>query len=127
MKYGQSNDFEESASQQVSLMSRKIHVAGVGTFPAIPEPGESNPMLSARPPKAALDDARIDCQAVNQTYAGYVYGDSCIGQVTVHHTGFTRVPVVNVNNNCATGPTAPFLARQAMVSGACLVTLYQKV
>ena len=28
----------------------------------------------------ALDDARIDYQAVEQVYAGYVYGDSCSGQ-----------------------------------------------
>lgn len=30
----------------------------------------------------------------------------------------TGIPVINVNNNCATGSSALFLARQAVQSGA---------
>lgn len=36
----------------------------------------------------------------------------------MYDVGLTGVPVVNVNNNCATGSTALFLARQAVASGA---------
>ena len=107
-------------------MSRKVIVAGVGMLPfAKPGASESYPMLGARAAKAALDDARVDYQSVNQVYAGYVYGDSCSGQAAVYHIGLTRVPVINVNNNCATGSTALFLARQAVASGAaeCVLAL----
>jgi sterol carrier protein 2 len=37
----------------------------------------------------------------------------------------TGIPIVNVNNNCSTGSTALFLARQAVASGAadCVLVL----
>jgi acetyl-CoA acetyltransferase len=39
--------------------------------------------------------------------------------------GLTGIPVINVNNNCSTGSTALFLARQAVESGAveCVLAL----
>ncbi len=99
-------------------MSRKVHVVGVGMLP-FAKPGASDPypILGARAAKAALADARVDYQAIDQVYAGFVYGDSCCGQAAVYHVGLTGIPVVNVNNNCATGSTALFLARQAVASG----------
>ncbi len=100
-------------------MSRKVYVAGVGMLP-FTKPGASEPypLLGARAAQAALRDARVDYQAVEQAYTGYVYGDSCSGQAAMYHLGLTGIPVVNVNNNCATGSTALFLARQAVASGA---------
>jgi acetyl-CoA acetyltransferase len=67
---------------------------------------------------AALHDAGIDYAAVEQAYAGFVYADSTAGQHALYGLGMTGVPIVNVNNNCATGSTALFLARQAIASGA---------
>ena len=66
----------------------------------------------------ALADAGVAYGAIEQVYAGYVYGDSTCGQKTVYRVGMTGVPIVNVNNNCSTGSTALFLARQAIESGA---------
>ncbi|MFA7556191.1 MAG: lipid-transfer protein [Hydrogenophaga sp.] len=99
-------------------MSRKVHVVGVGMLP-FSKPGSSDPypLLGARAAKAALTDARVDYQAIDQVYAGFVYGDSCSGQAAVYHVGLTGIPVINVNNNCATGSTALYLARQAVASG----------
>ena len=51
---------------------------------------------------------------MQQAYAGYVYGDSTCGQTALYEVGMTGIPVVNVNNNCSTGSTALFLARQAV-------------
>src|SRR5436309_12487804 len=65
----------------------------------------------------ALEDAGIDYSLVEQAYAGYVYGDSTAGQRAVYGLGLTGLPVINVNNNCSTGSTALFLARQAVKSG----------
>ena len=35
----------------------------------------------------------------------------------VYGLGLTGIPVINVNNNCSTGSTALFLARQAVKGG----------
>jgi sterol carrier protein 2 len=100
-------------------MSREVLVAGVGMLPFV-KPGASEPymQLGARAARAALDDAGIDYQSVQQVVAGYVYGDSCSGQAVAYRLGLTGVPVINVNNNCSTGSTALYLAHQAVASGA---------
>ena len=62
---------------------------------------------------------------VQQAYVGYVYGDSTCGQRALYDVGMTGIPVFNVNNNCSTGSTALFLARQAVEGGAadCVLAL----
>jgi len=99
--------------------SREILVAGVGMIP-FTKPGQSGPYdeMGAQAIALALADAGIYYGLVEQAYAGYVYGASCAGQRTVYRAGMTGIPIVNVNNNCSTGSTALFLARQAVESGA---------
>ncbi len=100
-------------------MGGKVCVAGVGMVPfAKPGKSDSYDVMGARAGRAALEDAGIGYPLVEQAYAGYVYGDSTCGQAAVYAMGLTGIPVVNVNNNCATGSTALFLARQAVESGA---------
>jgi acetyl-CoA acetyltransferase len=62
---------------------------------------------------------------VQQAYAGYVYGDSTAGQCALYGVGMSGIPIIDVNNNCSTGSTALFLARQAVQSGAaeCVLAL----
>jgi acetyl-CoA acetyltransferase len=100
-------------------MARTVFVAGVGMVP-FAKPGRSDPydVMAAAAARAALDDAGVAYRRIEQAYAGYVFGDSCAGQRAMYHVGLTGVPVINVNNNCATGSTALFLARQAVASGA---------
>lgn len=100
-------------------MSRRVLVAGVGMIP-FTKPGQSDPydVMGARAIRAALEDAGIPYDRVQQAYAGYVYGDSTSGQAALYRVGMTGVPVVNVNNNCATGSSALWLAHQAVRSGA---------
>jgi acetyl-CoA acetyltransferase len=52
-----------------------------------------------------------------------VIGDTTSGQQALYQVGVTGIPIVNVNNACATGSTALFLARQAVESGAVDVAL----
>jgi acetyl-CoA acyltransferase len=66
----------------------------------------------------ALEDAGIAYDKVEQAYAGYCYGDSTYGQRAVYGLGLTGIPVINVNNNCSTGSSALFLARQAVRGGS---------
>lgn len=94
-------------------------VAGVGMIP-FSKPGASAPYfeMAAQAIRLALADAGINYDAVEQAYAGYVYGDSTCGQRGLYEVGMTGIPLVNVNNNCSTGSSALFLARQAVESGA---------
>ncbi|OYU74962.1 MAG: lipid-transfer protein, partial [Burkholderiales bacterium PBB5] len=103
----------------MTRMQRPVHVVGVGMIP-FTKPGASEPytVMGARAARLALDDAGIDYARVQQAYVGYVYGDSTAGQAAVYGVGLSGIPVFNVNNNCATGSSALFLARQAVESGA---------
>jgi acetyl-CoA acetyltransferase len=107
-------------------MSSQAYVAGVGMIP-FTKPGASEPyhVMGSEALRRALSDAGIDYAAVQQAYVGYVYGDSTCGQRALYPVGMTGIPVVNVNNNCSTGSTALFLARQAIQSGAadCVLAL----
>ena len=107
-------------------MSRDVFVAGVGMI-AFSKPGanEPYPQMAANATNAALADAGLAYDEVQQAYVGYVYGDSTAGQRALYEVGMTGIPIVNVNNNCSTGSTALFLARQAVASGAadCVLAL----
>jgi len=100
-------------------MSEKAYVVGVGMVP-FQKPGKSDSydVMAATATRTALKDAGIDYDKVQQAYAGYVYGDSTCGQRALYQVGMTGIPVLNVNNNCSTGSSALFLARQAVESGA---------
>ena len=65
----------------------------------------------------ALADAGIPYTAVEQAAVGYCYGDSTCGQRAVYQLGMTGIPVYNVNNNCSTGSTALFMAKQFVEGG----------
>jgi sterol carrier protein 2 len=100
-------------------MSRKVVVAGVGMIPFVkPSAAEPYTVMGPRAIRMALADAGLAYEQIQQVYAGYVYGDSTCGQRVAYEVGMTGVPVINVNNNCSTGSTALFLARQAIESGA---------
>lgn len=102
----------------MSKIERNVVVAGVGMIPFTkPGASESYEKMGATAIAAALADAGVDYAQVQQAYAGYVYGDSCCGQKVIYNAGLTGVPIFNVNNNCATGSTALYLAAQAVESG----------
>jgi sterol carrier protein 2 len=98
---------------------RKTYVAGVGMIPFL-KPGTSADygQMGASAARLALEDAGVDYRDVAQAFVGYVFGDSASGQRALYDVGLTGIPIVNVNNNCATGSSALFLARQAVASGS---------
>lgn len=100
-------------------MSRSCYVGGVGMVP-FSKPRLSQPYdaMGEQAARAALVDAGIAYNQVQQAYVGWVYGDSTAGQAALYGLGQTGIPIVNVNNNCSTGSSALFLARQAVASGA---------
>ena len=107
-------------------MSRRVHVVGVGMIPfTTPSKTEPYDVMAERAVRAALADAGLGYEHVQQAYAGYVYGDSTCGQAALYRVGQTGIPILNVNNNCSTGSSALFLARQAVASGVaeCVLAL----
>ncbi|MGE8677362.1 MAG: lipid-transfer protein [Achromobacter marplatensis] len=107
-------------------MSTHVLVAGIGMTPFCkPAQSPSYLDLGQAAVRDALHDAGLAYDAIEQAYAGYVYGDSTAGQRVLYQVGMSGIPVFNVNNNCATGSTALYLARQAITSGAaeCVLAL----
>ncbi|OYU11295.1 MAG: lipid-transfer protein [Comamonadaceae bacterium PBBC1] len=102
----------------MAVSKRAVHVVGVGMIPFTkPGASESYHLMGARAAQLALDDAGVPYDAVQQAYVGYVYGDSTAGQAAIYGVGLTGIPVFNLNNNCSTGSSALYLARQAVESG----------
>ncbi|MGH7270662.1 MAG: beta-ketoacyl synthase N-terminal-like domain-containing protein, partial [Polyangiaceae bacterium] len=99
-------------------MGRRVNVIGVGmTKFAKPGQSEDYHVMASKAARTALGDAKVPYDAIEQVYAGYVYGDSTCGQRAAYEVGLTGVPVFNVNNNCSTGSTALMLAKQAIEGG----------
>ncbi|KAL2301925.1 hypothetical protein Nmel_011326 [Mimus melanotis] len=101
-------------------MQRRVFVVGVGMtkFSKPNEKSADYPDMAKEAGQAALADAGIPYSAVKQACVGYVYGDSTCGQRAIYHgLGLTGIPIINVNNNCATGSTALFMARQLVEGG----------
>ena len=112
-------------------MNQKVIVAGVGMIP-FTKPGASEPyhVMGEKAVRQAMADARVEYPMIQQAYVGYVYGDSTCGQRALYPVGMSGIPIVNVNNNCSTGSSALFLARQAIQSGAdeCVLALsYEQI
>jgi acetyl-CoA acyltransferase len=97
----------------------RTYVVGVG-MTKFDKPGTKEgdyPEWASEAGTKALEDAGIGYESVQQAFAGYCYGDSTYGQRAIYGLGLTGIPVVNVNNNCSTGSSALFLARQALKGG----------
>lgn len=99
-------------------MGRRVNVIGVGMV-KFQKPGASDEynVMAGGAIRAALEDSGVNYDAIEQAYAGYVYGDSTCGQRAVYEVGLSGIPVFNVNNNCSTGSTALMLAKQAIEGG----------
>lgn len=99
-------------------MGRRVNVIGVGMI-KFSKPGASDDyhVMASNAAEVALKDAGVPYEQIEQAYTGYVFGDSTCGQRAMYEVGLTGIPVINVNNNCSTGSTALYLARQAIEGG----------
>ena len=95
-----------------------VIVAGVG-MTKFCKPGQQEPyrVMAANAIKDAITDAGINVSQIEQGFASYIYGDSTCGQHAFYDVAQSGIPIINVNNNCSSGSTALYLARQAILSG----------
>ncbi|MFQ5667140.1 MAG: thiolase family protein [Candidatus Binatia bacterium] len=93
-------------------MRFKAVIAGVGMTPFGKHMDTGLKALGAAAVQAALTDAGIEASALQAAFvgnaaAGLVTGQECIrGQVILRSMGVGRIPVVNVENACASASTA---------------------
>jgi sterol carrier protein 2 len=98
----------------------KVYVVGVG-MTNFEKPGRrpdfDYPQMALEATSDALKDAGLHYRDVGQAYVGYAFGESTCGQRALYQLGMTGIPIVNVNNNCATGSSALFLAHEMIAGG----------
>jgi acetyl-CoA acetyltransferase len=105
-------------------MSHEIYVVGVGMTPLGRFLETDLKSLTAQAVSAALTDAGVELHELHAAFfanstQGHMQGQHMIrGQVALRSMGLGGVPVVNVENACASGSTAFALAVQALRAGA---------
>jgi acetyl-CoA acyltransferase len=98
----------------------RVFIVGVG-MTKFEKPGArpdwDYPDMAKESGTNALEDAGISFDLIDEAHVGFMYGESTSGQRAVYGLGMTGIPITNVNNNCATGSTALFLAARAIRGG----------
>ncbi|KAE9979485.1 hypothetical protein EG327_007014 [Venturia inaequalis] len=95
-----------------------VYVLGVGMTKFIKPRGKVDyTELGFEAGVKAMLDAQINYDDVEQGVACYCYGDSTCGQRVFYQFGMTQIPIYNVNNNCSTGSTGLFMARNMIGYG----------
>ncbi len=100
-------------------MSKKVYVVGVG-MTKFEKPGSRDwdyPDMGREAGTRAIEDAGISFDEIEQAAVGYCYGDSTCGERAFYELGHSGIPIYNVNNNCSTGSTALFMAKQFVEGG----------
>jgi len=109
-----------SRNYTTEMSPRRVFVIGVG-MTKFEKPGRradfDYPQMAKESGTKALQDAGITYDKIESVCCGYVYGDTASGQRAVYELGMTGVPVYNVNNACATGSTALYMARNFVLGG----------
>lgn len=100
---------------------RSVYVAGVGSTAFGKHLDRSLRDLGREAVSAALADAGIDHRDVQAGYCGnalgpVLHGETGVGQNVFWEVGVSGIPIVNVENACASGSTALHLAWQAVAA-----------
>ena len=102
----------------------EVFVAGIGMTPFGPQPEASVRSLTRAAVGECLADAGAGAEQIEQVYfantlQGIVENQSSVpGQIALLECGIAGVPVVNVENACASGSTAFWLAVNQVRSGS---------
>ena len=102
---------------------RDVYVRGVGMTRFAKQLDRGLKDLTSEAVEAALADAHMDVAAVQQAFfsnalAGSLTGQEMVaGQVSLRPSGIASIPVINVENACASASTALRLGFLAVASG----------
>ena len=101
-----------------------LYIIGAGETPCGRFAQETVASLAVSALDRALADAHVEPDRVGAIFfsnalSGLMTGQECVrGQVALRHSRYGGIPIVNVENACASGSTALHLACQAIDSGA---------
>jgi acetyl-CoA acyltransferase len=110
-------------------MSADVFIAGAGMTPFRRTPGRGVRSLAVAAIDEALGDAGVSADEVERIFVGNAVAgtiaqqDMIRGQVALRETGLAGLPLVNVENACASGSSAFNLAWEAVAAGRCDVAL----
>ena len=110
-------------------MSDDVFIAGVGMTPFRRTPGRGVRALAVAAIDEALADAGLAPDDVQRVFVGNAAAgtvsqqDMIRGQVALRNTGLAGLPLVNVENACASGSSALNLAFEAVAAGRCDVAV----
>ncbi|WP_193164768.1 thiolase family protein [Microbulbifer hainanensis] len=104
-------------------MKTNAYIAGVGMTPFGNHMGTPLRELGARAIRMALEDAGIEGADLDAAYmanggGALIVGQGLIaGQVALRHAGIGKIPVINVENACASSSTAAYQAAAMITAG----------
>ncbi len=107
----------------------RIFIAGVGMTPFVSRSESTVRELAEKAAVDALADAGVSVSDVGQVYfgngaSGLLTGQEMIrGQVAFRNSELGRVPLINVENACASGSSATLAAYDTIGSGRCDVAV----
>ena len=110
-------------------MTSAVYIAGIGMTPTGKFADATLHQLTATAVRAALADAGASAEQVGAAYfsnvaASFLQGQHMVaGQVVLRELGIVGVPIVNVENACASASTAFWLACQSVRSGSADIAL----
>lgn len=114
------------------MAKNRAFIVGVG-MTKFEKPGRTDvdyPDFAKVAGERALADACIPFTEIDQAAVGFCYGESTSGQRAIYALGMTGIPIYNVNNNCATGSSAMYMARQFVqggISECCMALGFEKM
>lgn len=108
---------------------REVAIIGVGAHPTGRFRDESLKVLAYPAIWSAIEDAGVSAADINVAYVGNSLGglltgqEGIRGQVVLQHSGIFGIPIINVENACASGMTALRGAWLEVASGAAEIAL----
>ncbi|MFC1532464.1 thiolase family protein [Thermodesulfobacteriota bacterium] len=102
---------------------RETYILGISMTPFGKYPDLSLSTLAYDPIWQAINDSQIDPHDIEISFVGNAYGglitgqESVRGQTILREAGLFVKPIINVENACASGSTAFYMAHWAVASG----------
>ncbi len=96
---------------------RDVAIIGVGIHPFGRFPGKEFTDIGQVAVLGAIKDAGISWKDVQAAFCGHMTSGAAAGHRVLSRVGMTGIPIVNVENACASGGSALRLATQAVATG----------
>lgn len=98
---------------------REVYILGVGLHPFGRFDNKDVIEIGREAVVAALNDAGISWKQVEAAYCGTVFAGPMAGNKALARVGLTGIPIMNLENACASGGAALRAAYQAIAGGFC--------